>query len=145
MTDRYSTETAGEALLPIVIADTPAYGGRVRRKRASIVLASQAIGDNIYLGRLPNGSAFCYGIITTDTSLSTAVVGVGSSKTAGSGTILRTGAVLTATDTPAFFGKTAAIASGNELTSDLPVYLTIATAALPSSGNLVVDLYYSAP
>jgi len=33
----------------------------------------------------------------------------------------------------------------DSLTSEEEVLLTVATAALPSSGTVVVDLYYSAP
>lgn len=142
MSTTYATEIAGQSTTPITKANGGVMGGRVRRFRASITLASQASGDDIVLAKVPAGANFAYGVITTDTSLGTATVAVGISGTTAK---YKAAAVFTATDTPTLFGKADAINSDNELASEETVLLTIGTASLPSSGNLVVDLFYSAP
>jgi hypothetical protein len=43
---------------------------------------------------------------------------------------------------PTLFGLSSA-QDDNELAGDTPIYLTIATASLPASGTLVVDLIYA--
>lgn len=71
---------------------------------------------------------------------------VSGSITFGDAAKYRTAAVFTSADTPTLFGKTTAAAG---LQTPLPapedVVITIGIAALPSSGVLVVDLYFSAP
>jgi hypothetical protein len=144
MAQLYSAETAGYASNPIIKPATPAYGGRIRRYRATITLASQANADWILLARIPAGSIFDFGMITATVSLATSVVAIGTSPTHGTNGQYRAAAVYTAVDTPTLFGTTAAQA-GSALTADTLVYLTSATAALPASGTLVVDLYFNAP
>lgn len=140
----YSIETAGLASTPVVKPTaTEAYGARLRRYRATFVLAAQSTGagNELVLAKVPAGLVFAYGVITTDTSLSTSTLAIGNSTTA---TKYRAAAVFTATDTPTLFGTTAAIKMA-ALTAEEVVLGTIATAALPASGNLVIDLYFSTP
>lgn len=139
MADLFSLETAGVLSRPVVKPSAPAYGARPRRYRATITLASQATADNIYLGRFPAGSIPEVGFITSSVSLGSAVVAIGTNKVHASNGQYRAAAVFTAVDTPTPFGLAAAL-SGAALTVDTDVYLTIATAALPSSGTLVIDL-----
>lgn len=119
------------------------YGGRVKRLRASFTLASQATTDVLQFGTLPTGATFAYGVIASTVSLGTSTLAVGISGTTGK---YRTAATFTATDTPTLFGNAAQVAASDAgLAAEEVVIGTIATAALPSSGTLIVDLYYSIP
>lgn len=142
MADLYSTETAGVDSRPQVKPSAGAYGARYRRYRASITLAAQATTDNILLAVIPAGSIFALGVITASATLGTAVVAIGTNKVHASNGQLRAAGTFTAVDTPTLFG-TAAVMSQAALAADTRIYLTIATAALPGAGTLVVDLYYS--
>ena len=140
MADLYSREMTGFASRPVVKASAnDGYGARSRRFRATITLASQPTADNILLGVFPAGSIPEVGFITSSVSLGTAVIAIGTSKTHASNGQYRAAAVFTAVDTPAPFGAAARLADA-PLAADTPVYLTIATAALPASGTLVIDL-----
>ena len=119
------------------------YGGRLKRLRATVTLASQATTDTLQLGNLPAGAVFAFGVLNSDTSLGSSTLAIGISGTTGK---YRAAATFTSTDTPTFFGKAAeAAASDAGLSAEQTVIGTIASAALPSSGTLVVDLYYSTP
>lgn len=142
MADLYSIETAGVYTRPVVKPSAGAYGGRVRRYRGSITLAAQATTDNILLCIIPAGNYFDSGMITSTVTLGAAVVAIGTNKVHASNGQYRAAATFTAVDTPTLFGLTAAKA-GAALSNDTPVYLTIATAALPGAGTLVVDIYIS--
>lgn len=141
MANTYATEAA------LYLNNTPvklAFGGNhnaeVRRWRATITLASQASGDTITLAQIPAGSTFAYGVITSTVTLGTATVAIGKSGTPAK---YKTAAVFTAVETPTLFGLTTAM-DDDALTAAETVILTIGTAALPASGVLVVDLYFSA-
>lgn len=132
-------------------------GGRLRRFRGLVTLASQAVGTVSFTSpsggiRIPPGHTFAYGVINTDTSLGTATLAIGISGSTGK---YRAAAVHTATNTPTFFGVVAAVAASSETSgtigsapkgtgTDEDIVLTTAVAALPASGTLVVDLYFSA-
>ena len=142
MATTYATEIAGRNAVPATKADGGVMGGRVRRFRATITLAAQASGDDVVLAKVPAGHSFMFGVISSTVTLATATVAVGITGTTAK---FKAAAVFTATDTPTFFGKTAAVATGNKLTAEETVLLTVGTASLPASGTLVVDMYYSAP
>lgn len=142
MANLYSTELAGEYTQPKVRPSAPAYGARSRRYRATVTLATQTTSDNIALVRIPAGSAYEVGFITSSVSLGAAVIAIGTSATHASNGQLRAAAVHTAVDTPTPFG-TASTLAGSALAGDTIIYLTIATASLPASGTLVVDIYAS--
>lgn len=120
------------------------YGGRLKRMRATVALASQTTSDTLLLGNLPAGAVFAFGVLTTTVSLGSSTLAIGYSGTAGA---YRAAAAFTATDTPTLFGVTATgpAASDAGATTETPVIGTIAAANLPSSGTLVVDIYYSVP
>ena len=139
MADLFSVETTGYLSKPSSRPSAPAYGARRRRYRATITLASQATTDNVFLARVPAGSIYEVGFVTSSVSLGTAVIAIGTSKVHASNGQLRPAAVFTAVDTPTPFGPAAAL-SGAALTGDVDLYLTIATAALPASGTLVIDI-----
>lgn len=121
--------------------DATDYGSRMKRYRASITLNSQASGDSIKLATIPAGSVFAFGLINTDTSTSTATLEIGTSASAAA---FAAASAYTTTDSPTLFGKAAEEVS-DPLTADTDIIATIGTAALPSSGNLVVDLFFSHP
>lgn len=119
------------------------YGGRVKRLRASVVLASQTTSDTILLGNLPAGAVFAYGVINATATLGTSTLAIGVSGATGQ---YRAAATFTTADTPTFFGTAAqAAASDAGSSTETAVIGTIAVASLPASGTLVVDLFYSIP
>lgn len=117
------------------------YAGRLKRMRATITLASQATTDDLLLGVLPAGAAFAFGVINTTVTLGTSTLAIG---VAGATGRYRAAATFTSADTPTMFGP-ALQAAADPLSGEAVVLGTIASAALPSSGTLVVDLYYSFP
>jgi len=123
---------------PPTKTDGNAVGGRLRRYRATINLASQAVGD-IVLNEIPAGSIFAYGVMTSTVSLGTATVAIGITGNTGKH---RTAAVFTAANAPTIFGNEAAVAE-TALTTVETVRATTAVAALPAAGQLIIDLYYT--
>ena len=140
MANTYASEVAGLGTVPETNANGAVQGGRLRRFRATITLASQADGDTVTLARVPAGYAFAYGIINASATLGSSTVAIGVAGAAGK---YRASAVFTAA-APTLFGVVGAVDDA-PLTSGETVILTNTTAALPSSGTLVVDLFYSAP
>lgn len=152
----YSQNLAGQASRPIIKPADPAYGSNVKRFRSVLNLAAVATttfgstqaapgtGDWVMLAIAPAGHVFDFGIITSSVSLGSAVVAIGTNTVHASNGQYRAAAVFTAVDTPTMFG-TATGQAAAALTADTPVYLTAATAALPSSGTLVIDLYFNKP
>lgn len=140
MAQTYAAEVSGLYDVPATKPSASVVGGRLRRFRATITLASQADGDTVVLAKVPAGHTFAYGVLTGSASLGSSTIAVGIAGTAGK---YRAAAAHTAT-TPTFFGLAAQVA-GAALTAEETVILTNTTAALPSSGTLVVDLYFSAP
>ncbi|MFX7242976.1 hypothetical protein ABTI79_20000, partial [Acinetobacter baumannii] len=85
---------------PMVKPSAPAYGGRRRRYRATIALAGQTTADNIFLARIPAGSAYEVGMLTSTVSLGTSVIAIGTSKVHASNGQLRAAGTFTAVETP---------------------------------------------
>lgn len=142
MADLFSIETAGVDTRPAVKPSAGAYGARPRRYRASITLNGQTAADNILLAVIPAGNLYAVSFITSSVSLGTSVIAIGTSKVHATNGQLRAAGTFTVVDTPTPFGTATALA-GAALTSDTRIYMTIATAALPVGGTLVVDLFVS--
>lgn len=140
MAQTFATEVAGLDTVPVTNANGAVQGGRLRRFRATVTMASQADGDTIVLASVPAGYAFAYGIINASATLGSTTVAIGVSGTAGK---YRAAAVFTAA-APTLFGVSTAVDDA-PLSSGETVIATLGAAALPSSGTLIVDLYYSAP
>lgn len=140
MTQTYASEISGQSTTPTTKADGGVVGGRLRRYRATITLASQADGDTVVLTKVPAGSVFAFGVLNASATLGSATIAIGNSTTAGK---YRADAVFTAA-APTLFGLYSA-ADDAALEAEEEVIMTIDTAALPSSGTLLVDLYFSAP
>lgn len=118
------------------------YGARLKRLRATITYAGQLTTDTLVLGNLPAGATFAFGVLCADTSSGSTTLAIG---TSGSTAKYKAAAAFTATDTPTLFGKLAVVGAAAALTADEQVIVTMAAATAPSSGTLVVDLYYSMP
>ena len=140
MAQTYASEVAGLGTTPVTNSNGAVQGGRVRRFRATIALASQADGDTVVLAQVPAGYAFAYGILNASATLGSSTIAVG---IAGTAAKYRAAAVFTAA-APTLFGISTAVDDA-PLAAGETVILTNTTAALPSSGTLIVDLYFSAP
>lgn len=144
----YSNELGGTSgatidSLPVVKPSAPnAYNARLKRFRATITLAAQASGDIIHLARVPAGSVFAFGLLNSSVSLGTATIAIGISGTTGKYLAAQT---YTSVSTPGIFAAPYTDESMSPYTAEEAIYLTIATAALPASGTLVVDLFFSHP
>ena len=168
MANYISIENAGFTAKPVVKPALAAFGARVRRFRATVNLSSQALttADNLYLGQIPSGAVFCFGVLATSVSLGTSTINIGLSQTHAANTQYATGLVITAINTPLLFGMVTdpGTSLGTTFTSlpygltatwgiseqngfTLPsrdVYATFGTANLPTTNNWVVfDLYFS--
>ena len=140
MPQTYATEVAGLGTTPTTNSNGAVQGGRVRRFRATIALAAQADGDTVVLAQVPAGYAFAYGILNASATLGSSTIAIG---VAGTAAKYRAAAVFTAA-APTLFGLSTAVDDA-PLAAGETVILTNTTAALPSSGTLIVDLYFSAP
>lgn len=118
------------------------YGARLKRFRATVTYAAQTTSDTIKLADVPAGHTFAYGVLTADTSSGSTTIAIG---TAASSAKYKAAAAFTATDTPTLFGKAAPVAGASALTDTETIIATLAAATAPSSGTLVVDLYFTAP
>lgn len=140
MATLYSAEMTGVDSIPASKPAAPnSYFARVKRFRATITLASQATTDTVVLADIPAGMVFAGGEITSSVSLGSSTIAVGTSASTAK---YKAAATFTATDTPTPFGKASALAM-DPLASPERIILTIAAAALPSSGTLVIDLYFT--
>lgn len=120
---------------------TPAQGftdGTLRSQTAVVTMNSQATTDTIVVGLLPKGSIFLFGVLNnSETMGASATVAIGITGTTGK---YRAAATKTTT-TPEIFGV-----GGNHgvaLSAAETVFITIGTAALPSSGTFSVTLVYA--
>jgi hypothetical protein len=112
-------------------------------ENAPYVAVSQATSDTLVVGNLPPGATFAYGVINASATLGSSTVAIGITGTTGK---YRAAATFTTADTPTLFGiATVQAAADPALTAEENVFITIATAALPASGTLVVELFYSMP
>ena len=142
MATTYSRETAGPlGTTAFEKTDSRTYRSTLKRIRATVDYDGQAIADIISLGKLPAGAVFSHGVIVaTATAGGVATLAIG---IPGAVAKFRTAATFTAVDTPALFGKTAAVAE-DPLAGETEVIMTVAAAALPASADyMVVDIYYS--
>ena len=131
MTKTYSNE------LQQALINTSVIDGKTKAYQATIDLASQASGSEIVVAKARQGEKFVAGIITSDTSLATATVKIG---TKDDDDKYKAAAVFTATNTPTLFGNAAAMAA---LEADEEIMITTGTAALPASGTLKVSMLFA--
>lgn len=121
-------------------------GGVVKRLRGTFTLSSTAVttSDTLVIGNLPAGATFCYGILTASVTMgASATLAIGTTGATGK---YRAGAVFTSADTPTLFGVNTAVGAADPaLSAEEQVFVTIGVASLPTSGTLIVDIYYSQP
>lgn len=118
------------------------YSGRMKRFRATVTYAGQTTSDTILLAQAPAGFTFAFGVLNADTSSGSTTLAIGISGTAGK---YRAASAFTSTNTPTLFGTTATAGAATALSDTENIILTLAAATAPSSGTLVVDLYFSGP
>ncbi len=138
MATLYGAFTAPRGTTPPGLVDGSVQGGHVRVYREKITLAGQTPADTITLAFPTAGETFLCGTITSDVSLGTSLVAIGTAATPGK---YRASAAHAIIDTPVNFGRAAA--QGTRLATDETVQLSIATAALPIAGTLIIDLYFA--
>lgn len=118
------------------------YGARMKRFRATVTYAGQTTSDTILLASVPAGFTFAYGVLNADTSSGSTTLAIG---TSASSAKYRAAGAFTSTDTPTIFGKAAVAGAASPLSDTENIILTLAAATAPSSGTLIVDLYFSGP
>lgn len=140
----YSNELTGIDSNPSVKANVSAgAGGQLRRYRATIPMTNPAIasGDTVHLCRLPAGSMFAFGLINASATMgASATLAIGVASNTGK---YRAAATFTSGDTPTLFGLNANVAM-DPYTAEEDIILTIAAAALPTTGKLVIDIFANA-
>jgi len=134
----YAAETAALGTTPPGKLEGKNQGATTVMYAATITLASQTTSDTIVVAQVPENMRFAYGLLNTTVSLGTSTVAIG---IAGSTGKYRAAATFTTTNTPTLFGVAAATnnatAAGGET-----IFITIATASLPASGTLDVQLHF---
>ena len=134
----YGAYTAPRATTPQGLLDGSVQGGHVRVFREKIALSGQTIADTIVLAFPSAGETFLSGTITSDVTLGVSQVSVG---TVASSAKYRPLGTHTVPDMPTNFGRAAAQSA--KLVTDETIVLTIATASLPVTGTLIIDLYFA--
>jgi hypothetical protein len=119
--------------VPVALA-----GGKLRVLVETFTLSSEAIGTYNIGAPLPAGAVPVAGLVVSSVTLGTATIAIGTSTAAAK---YRAAATLTTPDAPALFGTAAA--TGAPLAAAEQLVLTVAGAALPSSGRLVVLFVYA--
>jgi len=138
MTVFYSDEMTGLYATPVSLPSGGKVDGNVRVKRATITLASQTTSDTIVIAKAKAGEEFLYGVITASATLGSSTVAIG---IAGATAKYKAAGTFTTANAPTLFGTAA---GQTTLDADEEIFVTIGAASLPSSGTLVIDLYFSA-
>ncbi|HEY4161991.1 MAG TPA: hypothetical protein VGM59_02935 [Dongiaceae bacterium] len=139
MATQYGTQMAKlRNTTPVDLPIVSDVHGRVRCFNEKVVLNAQPTTDTIEVARLPKGARVLFGLLNSTVSLGTSTISIGPASAAAK---YRAAAVFTAVDTPTFFGPAAV--AGEPVTAEEIVQITTATAALPSSGTLRVQIFYA--
>lgn len=139
MTTYAARATSGQNTIPPAVMSAAFTRGKVRAYTDTITFASQADDDIVLFGsKIPKGSVFLGGVTTASaTAGSTATLAIGITGSTGK---YRAAATHTST-APTLFGVHAA--HGVASTADEQILVTIAAAALPSSGTLTVTMFFA--
>lgn len=141
MTVFYADNLSGFGTSPVGAVSGALHQARVRAYHAKITLASQTTSDTIVIAKPSKGETFLMGFHATDTSLGSSAVSIGIT---GATAKYKTSATFTATDTPTILVATAIETACATLTADETVFITIASATMPSSGTYFVTLLFIA-
>jgi hypothetical protein len=143
MAQVYSNETTGIDSQPVVKPGASSgYGARLKRFRATYTLAAQpaGAGNELIVCDLPAGYLFAFALVCPGVSLGSSTIALGNASNAAA---YAAAATYTAT-TPTLTGSAAA-EGAPALAASTRILGTIAAAALPASGTLVIDVYASLP
>jgi hypothetical protein len=135
--DYFSAEAPAPAS-PSVKRPGNAMHAKLRRTVSTFTMAAQAAGSRLMLPRVAAGARGVHHRITASVSLGAATAAIGIAGNTGK---YRAAAVLTAVETPELVAHTANLAA--ELAADEDQFVTIAAAALPGAGTLVVETFYT--
>lgn len=125
---------AGTDFVPV--AD---LGGKLRIANAVFNCASDAAGTYTAPVRLPRGARVLFLVLNASVSMGgTATLAIGIAGATGK---YRAAATFTAVSTPTLVGLNATV--GEPLLADEQILLTVAAAALPASGRLVLSFVYA--
>lgn len=142
MANFYGTElSAVRGSLPQGMPDNVLVDGKVRRQRATFNLASQAIADTLSVAELPIGAVVTHIRVTASASLGTSTLAFG---VAGTPAKYSAAAAYTGVNAEQVAAMTAAQKALAPNTALETVIATIAAAALPASGTLVIEIFYVA-
>lgn len=146
MAKGYSKELVGVrdgSVVPGLKSDGRVVHSRHRVVRATFDLSQSSVarasGDTNVIGVIPKGHRFAGVRITSSVTLGSSTIAIG---TAAAAAAYKAAGTFTAADTPTSFGLAAALAA-DPSDNDTEVLLTVGAATLPSSGILVVDLFYT--
>jgi len=95
-----------------------------------------AVGDMLYIGKLPEDAVMQSLICNTDTSLGTTTLSIG---TLAQPTKYVNARTLTTTDVPSALGPRAAAAVNGPVSADEDIWVTIGVAAIPAA---VIAVFY---
>jgi hypothetical protein len=136
--DFFSNEVPANTTKPVVKRAGNAMGGRAKRVISSFTLNGQAIGDRLLLPRVQKGARGVHHKIQSS-------VGLGGVATIALGIVGNTGKYRAAAIKNDTLQETvsSAVNTAAELAADEDQFLTVAAAALPVGGTLVVETIYN--
>lgn len=143
MADLYALEFVGGpdgTLQPPKKLDGRLVSAKKRRTRAVKPAIALAVGDRLYLGKLPQGGVLNLISGNADTSLGTTTLSVG---TTANPTKYVNGKTLTATDAPSAIGPKASAGVLQPVAADEDIWLTVGTAGIPAGVVLSFSWEYT--
>lgn len=142
MPDFYALQQIGVADGTKIPADK-ADGGQVGANVSTITASkggtqALAAGDRLFLGRVPAGSRVSKIFITTDTSLGTSTIAIGTTATPAKYVAARV--FTTPTDAPTPIGPRASTLDDGLLAADEDLWLTVAVATIVAGTLFTVEI-----
>jgi hypothetical protein len=143
MADRYATQFIGAkdgTSAPPKKLDGSRVGAKRRRIQADKVPVADAINDRVFIGTLPAGANPCEFRVTTDTSLATTTLSIGTATVPAKYVDAKT---VTATDVPQLLGPKVAALRQASLTADEDLWVTFGVAAVPGAAVVTFETEYT--
>lgn len=110
--------------------------GRMKVYRATVDLKGQAVGDTVLLCHLDEGQFFVAGLISSSVSLDTAEISIGTKDDAE---YYKGAGAFTTPNVPTLFGREGAKVVSVPV-GGTDVFMTVSAAALPASGQMIVEI-----
>jgi hypothetical protein len=151
MADQFPTELVGvrDGSVPRLRADGAVQNGGPRRFRASLTLAASGNGrmtvagaDALLIGQLPVGYAPAFYVLNGVALGASAQVAIGTSKVHASNGQYRASAIKNVATME--IGMVVAAQAAAPVMVPTDMWMTVGTADLPTSGQLVVEVWASA-